>query len=54
MKKAQKLLPETGAYPNKMADVSCLMDKMTQIPLPPAWCREQDWFYLQYVDEDRA
>lgn len=37
MKKARKLLPKTRAYPNKMTDVSCLMDKMTQIPLHPAW-----------------
>lgn len=40
-----------------MADVSRLMDKMTQIPLSNpklSWCKGQDWLYLQYVDEDRA
>lgn len=45
-------MPETGAFPNKMADVSGLMDKMTQILLPQAWCRGvYDCFYLHYADE---
>lgn len=39
LEKVNKRLLETRAFPNKMAHVSRLMDKMTQIPLPQAWCR---------------